>query len=216
MKKTIVIIFFLSFITIPSIILCNQYATTDLGKRVVLKDDGTWEFVKKVSAKDFKYDFRKTQWEMNIEQVKKTEESPVLYEGWSDVDDATIINYKEKVFLYACHITYLFDENRLFQGKYIFDPNKEEDNLFISDYQKIKEALIDKYGDPIEDNITWIDSLYIEENQKWGYAIKIEHLKYTTTFETKRTIIMLHLFGNENSIILQIDYNNKKYKSDEL
>ncbi|MCK4575350.1 hypothetical protein KAU34_02980, partial [candidate division WOR-3 bacterium] len=150
------------------------------------------------------------------EQVKKTEESPVLYEGWSDVDDATIINYKEKVFLYACHITYLFDENRLFQGKYIFDPNKEEDNLFISDYQKIKEALIDKYGDPIEDNITWIDSLYIEENQKWGYAIKIEHLKYTTTFETKRTIIMLHLFGNENSIILQIDYNNKKYKSDEL
>jgi hypothetical protein len=194
----------------------TDFATTDSGKRVILYNDGTWKYIKSESQKDFRFDFRNSKWGMGIDKVKETEESPVLYEGWNDVDDATVLNYKEKVFLYECHITFLFDDNKLFQGRYVFEPENEEDSLYLHDFEKITEALITKYGDPAEEKKQWSDSLYMLKEYKWGTAVRMGKLSYISVWETKRSIITLDLFGKDNNIVLELLYRDKKYYPDEL
>jgi len=137
MKKITVngLIMFLLFTAIS--IFSKQYATTDSGKRIILNDYGKWAYMKTIQPKVLSFGFRKTNWCMTEQQVKETEESPVVFEGWSDSNDATIINYKEKVFLYECFITYIFKDDKLVQGKYSFLPNNENDNEYFADFDKM-------------------------------------------------------------------------------
>jgi hypothetical protein len=51
----------------------DQTAITQNGKRVLLKDDGTWEYAEKHLEQDSFCDFRKTKWGMNKAQVMKVE-----------------------------------------------------------------------------------------------------------------------------------------------
>ena len=193
-----------------SIAFAKQYATTDSGKRVILNADGTWKYVKTADkVMSFDHDFRKAQWGMSREQVKKTEESPVVFEGWSDNFDATILYYKEKVYRFDSFITYIFRNGKLVQASYSFEPNDEEN--YISDYESIIEALIEKYGEPIDVVMEWSDSTYIEDEEKWETALRLGHLKRSGIWETQRTMIELQLFGKDNNIIMQIDYLDKTY-----
>lgn len=188
----------------------TQYATTDSGKRVVLNDDGTWEYARTADKlMDFENDFRGARWGMSREQVKKTEESPVVFEGWSDTDDATILYYKEKVFGFATFITYLFKDEKLVHARYSFEPGDGDD--YLSDFESIIEALIEKYDEPINVVMEWSDSTYIEDEENWITALRLGHLRRSGTWETKRTVIQLLLYGENNTIIMQIDYTDRYY-----
>ena len=50
----------------------DQIAITEDGKKILLKNDETWEYVKEEPKNEKLYDFRKTNWGMNKVQVKGT------------------------------------------------------------------------------------------------------------------------------------------------
>jgi len=214
MKYFLFFTFMLSIFLSPAFVSAKQYGTTDSGKRIVLNDNSKWAYVKTIKAKDAPFGFRKTNWGMTKEQVKKAEESPVVFEGWNDTDDATIIYYKEKVFLFECFITYIFKQEKLVKGRYSFDPNNGNDNEYFPDFDTISAALTAKYGDAIEDSILWSDSSYVEEPKKWGLALREGKLEILRTWETKKTIITLSLFSLEDNITFQAEYRDKKYELD--
>jgi hypothetical protein len=194
-------------------VLATQYATTDAGKRILLHDDGTWEYIKSPEkVLGFAHDFRKAKWGMSMDQVKKTEESPIVFEGWSDPDDATILYYKEKVFRFPAFITYIFKDSKLVQARYSFEPEGEKD--YISDYEHVIEGLIEKYGEPGNVTMEWSDSTYVNDKTMWETALRHGHLKRSGIWHTKRTLIELQLFGKDNHIIMQIDYADKAYTPD--
>lgn len=208
-----VAVFLAILLLAASVLASKQYATTDSGKRVVLHEDGTWEYAKSPDkVLIFENDFRKAKWGMTPEQVKNTEESPIVFEGWSDTDDATILYYKEKVFRFQAFITYIFKDSKLVRARYAFDPEDEED--YIGDYESIIEELIDKYGEPVDVTMEWSDSTYIEDQDKWETALRLGHLRRTGRWETKRTIMELQLYGKDGDIIMQIDYSDRKYVPD--
>ncbi|GAH71775.1 unnamed protein product, partial [marine sediment metagenome] len=84
------------------------------------------------------------------------------------------------------------------------------DNLYIDDYEKLKETLTKKYGKPKFDKVTWDDDLYKDDRSHWGFAVSLGHLDYFSSWETSTTYISLRLNGDNYKISLVIAYESRE------
>ena len=187
-------------------VLANQIAITENGKKVLLKNDGTWKYVKSKPKKERLYDFRKTTWGMGKIQVKKTEKGKIVKE------DEDLLAYQGTVGGFDCLILYIFAEGKLVRAKYVFTETHSNQNDYISDFNTLKEILTKKYGKPDDDSHIWKNDLYKDDYQEWGLAISIGHLVYQAIWEISETKIFLTLSGENYKIWLEIEYQSKKLK----
>lgn len=171
-----------------------------------------------LSAQETKYDFRKTNWGMSMEQVKAVEDAELFVE----IENDTFLYYsginiagKDSVCLY------FFLEDKLYNSGYVFNGEHSNKNLYIDDYKGLKEMLISKYGEP--DNkkllslynrgeIYWTNDLYKDDKSNWGLAISKGDLSYISIWETSTTEIALVLDGDNYKIYLHIGYASKELK----
>ena len=105
------------------------------------------------------YDFRKTRWNMVIEQVKVSE-AITLDKKWELVEDKKgvgtntwVLSYVDSMMGNKCRLNYLFHEDRLESSGYSFFLPKDADLL----YKNLGEMLISKHGEPviIGKTLTW-------------------------------------------------------------
>lgn len=156
-------------------------------------------------AEEAKFDFRKTTWGMSIEQVKATEDAKLDIEGDSELGYSGIkINGKD----FIC--VYFFLEDKLYRSGYGLLGKHSNDNLYINDYENLKEALTKKYGKPRFDKVTWRNDLFKDSRQDWGTAISIGHLEYFSSWETSTTYINLGLNGDNYKISLTFGYYSRE------
>jgi len=128
-------------------------------------------------AKETEYDFRKTNWGMSKEQVRATEE-------WEpDLEEHTILSYKVTVSEKDFECAYLFLEDKLYGSRYLFLEEHANKNLYIDDYEELKEVLTKKYGKPKIDQITWENDLL--KNLERSHAF-ISELKKNIEDKEKR------------------------------
>lgn len=149
-----------------------------------------------VHAQD--YDFRKTHWGMNIEEVKTSENKEVTFEAHSQYiedigEEADLIVYEDRISGIDCDLYYAFIQDKLILAGYVFVPKHTDKNGYIDDYRKLKELLTKKYKKPENDEMIWGNDLFRDNKQKWGEAISKGHLKYQTQWLTTDTIIILEL-----------------------
>jgi len=105
-------------------------------------------------AKETEYDFRKTNWGMSKEQVRSTEE-------WEpDFEDNTILSYKATIIEKDFECVYLFLEDKLYGSRYLFLGEHTNKNLYIDDYEELKDILTKEYGKPKIDQATWENDLF--------------------------------------------------------
>ena len=201
----LVLIILLSIISL-NVVFADQIAITEDAKEVLLKDDGTWEYVKEESKKEGLYDFRKTTWGMSKIQVEKMEKGKIVKE------EGNLLAYQGNVGGLDCFILYIFAEEKLVRAKYVFTETHSNKNDFISDYNNLKETLIKKYGKTCNDSQLWKNDLYRDDYQYWGFAVSLGHLVYQAIWETSNTKIFLALHGENYDIILEIEYQSKKLK----
>ena len=154
------------------------------------------------------YDFRKANWRMSKEEVKATEDKrPVL-------EDDTQLVYEVKIGEDNFLCVYSFIEDKFYRSAYLFDETHTNKNLYISDYERLKEVLIKKYGNPTIDRIEWRNDLFKNNKQDWGTAISIGHLEYRTLWMMLIRLdiieITLKLTGDNYEISLGILYRNDK------
>jgi len=193
---------FMFFFSIPAD--ADQVAYTNDGKKVILKDDGTWVYSEETKNMKISYDFRNSRWGMNKSQVKQTEKIELVNES------KDMLIYKGTVADFNCAIVYIFAYDKLVRTKYVIDEEHVYKNDYIYDYVKLKDGLQKKYGKPKDSKSIWKNDLYKDEPQDWGLAISIGHLVYFTTWETPRTIITLALYGENYEITLAIEYKSKE------
>jgi hypothetical protein len=139
---------------------------TQDGRKVLLKDDGTWEYVKEDKDGKEKFHFRKTRWGMNVETVKKNEKSKLL----SDKNDQIV--YETEVNGLDCYVVYEFLRDKLAESRYSFTKTSTNKNDYILRFHRVKEILIKKYGKPISDDVDWDNELYRDDKSEWGYDSK--------------------------------------------
>lgn len=152
------------------------------------------------------FDFRQTKWGFTTDQVKKIEgDEPYI-------NTENTLAYKKSVAGLDCLIGYMFIENKLVRAKYIFEEEHTNKNDYISDYNKIKGVLTEKYGDKKESNdAIWNNDLYKDSFQDYGLAISIGHLIYISSWDTNTTKIALVLRGDNYKIDLVTEYSSKQY-----
>lgn len=160
------------------------------------------------AVEETKFDFRTITWGMNEAQVKETERSEI-----SEIENG--FAYKGKVVGLDCKIIYQFVENKLYVAGYIFTELHTNYNLWIDDYQKIKELLIKKYGKPIKSDVFWASDLYKKmwgNGQNFGTAVSMGYLTYYAEWDTPKTKIWVGLKGDNFVIDFRIIYESKELK----
>ena len=105
-------------------------------------------------AEEDKYDFRKTNWGMSKEQVKATEDKK------PDFEDNIMLSYEVMISEKDFECAYLFLEDKLYSSGYLFFGEHTNKNLYIDDYEGLKEILIKEYGKPKIDKVTWKNDLF--------------------------------------------------------
>jgi len=105
-------------------------------------------------AKEIEYDFKKTNWGMSKEQVKTTEDKK------PDFEDNTILSYEVTIIEKDFECVYLFLEDTLYGSRYLFLGEHTNKNLYIDDYEELKDILTKEYGKPKIDKVTWKNDLF--------------------------------------------------------
>jgi len=163
------------------------------------------EIKKEVLSGSEKFDFRKTKWGMSKEQVKLTENSKLNIDG----DDA--LGYEGTINGKDCVYVYHFLENKLYYSGYGFTLGHTNLNLYLDDYEEVKQWLIQKYGKAKTDIPgLWKVYTYKGDKSQWGVAISLGHLSYKATWETSTTKINLSLSGSNNKISLLLLFYSKE------
>lgn len=159
-------------------------------------------------AEETEYDFRKTNWGMNKEQVKVTEDKKPGFET------DTMLSYEVTISGKDSKCDYFFLEDKLYSSGYFFTGEHISKNLYtnyINEYIELRKLLTKKYGKPKMDIYgLWLSSQYKDSPSFWALAICAGHLVYAAEWETSTTKIHLRLSGDDYKIIkLILSYHSK-------
>jgi hypothetical protein len=159
--------------------------------------------------------FRESKWGAKQEEVKKAEKAEFFNKTKTNSGlDAAV--YKGTASGMNCYIGYYFAENVLVEGRYIFYAEHSNKSLFIDDFDKVKNFLIEKYGKPDIDNIDWKNNLFKDDPAEWGLAISMGHLVYFASWELSDALIRLLLSGDNYDITFALDYLSSSAAHEEL
>lgn len=148
--------------------------------------------------------FEEMHWGLSKKQILEMEGKPSFQEKGRGLD---IMRYKQKVINLDCSIEYIFSSNKLTKTRFTFLNDYVDNNDCLDDYQKIKSALIQKFGKPFEENMNWRDPSYKGDFSSWGDAISLGHLEMNSRWLTPKTEISASLrAGKESDISLVVEY----------
>lgn len=194
------------FLLFSFFIFAQEIVTRSNGSLVKLNSDGTWEIAETKVIRET--NFRKTTWGMSQDQVKKSEPSELVHE------DEELLGYKATVLGNSVHIYYLFTKNKLVRARYFIAEAHTNRNDYISDYNTFKNAYTEKYGEPLDDNTLWKNSLYKKDHEQWGFAVSIGHLVYHSKWliDDGETDLTLMAMGENYKITVISEYVSRKLK----
>jgi len=181
-------------------------ATTQDGKRVILHEDGKWEYEQESPPRITEVgDFRHAVWGMTRDEVTKSEPLELKQE----IDGA--LWYDGSIGGLSCNIIYIFASDRFVRAKYFVTEQYSITSKYLSTYEDLKRSLKEKYGKPKDDNIFWVDETFKDDPNEWGVAVSAGHLSLFTMWERAKTTILLALTGDNGSINLGIEYVSKEF-----
>ncbi|GJL64532.1 MAG: hypothetical protein NPIRA04_31860 [Nitrospirales bacterium] len=162
------------------------------------------------------YMFRSTNWGMSISDVKDKETAKFLWE----LDSRPLspgehrLGYQARISDIDTVLTYAFENDRLINAKYIFDPNEgKNDAQPLWSYKKVKSWISQTYGLPQSEEKLWSNELYRYAPELWGRAVMRGHLTIVDEWNVDGTSIILLLNGGDESVGLIAEFSNTAYAS---
>lgn len=96
------------------------------------------------------------------------------------------------------------------QAEYILNEQYSNLNRYLDVFYDLKNGLEKKYGNQNAYDVTWHNDLYQDDQQQWGFAISIGSLSVYTEWNTAETLINIAIYGENNTIVVMIEYTSKK------
>jgi hypothetical protein len=163
------------------------------------------------------YNFRNTKWGMTQDEVKRTE---TLKISTATKDK---LKYNLVMYQWKTNLNYYFGANGVLNSaEYNFFNHipaiinaNALDQMGVALYHSLQSDLIQKYGQPQEDNTIWTNESFKSLPENLGAHIAQGHLILLTLWETNRTIValsckrdyqFLHPYANS-----KISYYEKSY-----
>jgi len=153
--------------------------------------------------------FEEMRWGLTKKQIVEIEGKPA---DQRKVRGLEVMRYEQKVINLECAIDYFFAGNKLTRTRFSFGGDYADKNAYLQDYQKIKEALIQKFGRPLEENMTWHNPAFKDDFSSWGEAVSLGQLKMSSRWLTPQTEIIASLSGVDEEILLTVEYTGLELK----
>jgi len=153
--------------------------------------------------------FEEMQWGLSKKEVVELEGKPADQRKVKGLD---VMRYQQRVINLDCAIDYFFAANKLSRTRFSFAGDYLDKNAYLQDYQKIKDALVQKFGRPLEEAMKWRDSSYKDDFSAWGEAVSLGHLEMSSRWLTSQTEITANLSGEEDEILLTVEYAGLRLK----
>jgi hypothetical protein len=153
--------------------------------------------------------FEEMQWGLSKKEVVELEGKPVDQRKVKGLD---VMRYQQRVINLECAIDYFFAANKLSRTRFSFAGDYLDKNAYLQDYQTIKDALVQKFGRPLEEAMKWRDSSYKDDFAAWGEAVSLGHLELSSRWLTPQTEITASLTGTEEEILLTVEYAGLQLK----
>jgi len=157
----------------------------------------------------YEYDFKKFRWGDSQDQVRLIEGEPFLANRIPE-QNTDYIAYRTRAVGLDMILAYYFNEDRLYQVRYILDEKHSNEDLYIDDYTIFRTAMTKKYGKPLLDLEKWQDDskkdYYIN---KKGDALSYGYLSYLTRYLTDRTFILMKMDADNYEVSMTINYTSK-------
>lgn len=126
-------------------------------------------------AQEEEYDFREVKWGMSKEEVKEAEiytldsgrEDSLCYEDIPDIRMHMNVN-----------LSYLFNEGKLYAAVYYLTFDYPHAEAYVYDFEHIKSNLIEEYGEPALDKVTWLNEFYKDKEEYLSYALENGLVEY--------------------------------------
>ena len=217
MTRTILI---LVTLLLSNLLTSQVIATTEGGVKVILEDDNTWRFAKRItqnnsptnsgeaaikneSPKDnvlktpkkpaTKIGFRGFSWGDSVEKLKS--KNPNI--NWKTGTEDGLKFYVKEDYVGGKQVEalFLFSKNKLVAGMYNFKEEHQSDNAYYQDYIQISETLSDKYE--MEKSENWNNESWKKHPDEIGYALKQGHVEFSESYDDGTTTIT-HTIKTDN------------------
>lgn len=154
-------------------------------------------------------DFRKVTWGMTRSEVFATEDCELV------LDSEQALFFEGTVADLPANIIYVFAAGICIRAKYLVTKEHSNLNRHISDYGSLRELLVRKYGrvrgkDDEYSDILWLNDLYQDDFDEWGFAVSIGHAFLSAEWENERSKVGLVLSGDNYDIGLHVEYESKE------
>jgi hypothetical protein len=153
--------------------------------------------------------FEEMKWGLSKKEILEMEGKPLAQSKLKGLD---IMNYQQKLINLDCSIEYMFAANKLTRTRFMFTTEYLDKNAYLEDYQKIKDALVQKFGRPLQESMDWRDTTYKDDFRSWGEAVSLGQLELSARWLTPQTEIQALLSGRNEEIILTVEYSGLQLK----
>ena len=103
---------------------------------------------------------------------------------------------------------FYFLKDKLYRGGYLLNENHTNKTEYLNYYGKYKTLLTKKYGQPINDEVVWLDDLYKDSSSDWGLAASIGHLVMYSSWNDGKTKIECSISGDNYKVTVKIIYES--------
>ena len=150
------------------------------------------------------------EWGKTKADILRAEGRPIAREVSGGLE---FLSYSRDLLGKKCLLAYVLNDEKLVAVRLHLLEEYANKDRYITDYNKIRDFLNEKVGEPRYDNVVWRDPAYAEQNEGWGTAISTGCLSLTAEWVFQGTSLRLSLTGENNNVLFAAEANDIKAKN---
>lgn len=150
------------------------------------------------------------QWGQTEAGVLRAEGRPLSEETSGDM---RFLRYHRDVLGKRCLVTYVLIGRRLASLRLNLLERYANKDRYVADYNKIRDFLNARIGEPRYDNVVWRDRAYAQKDENLGTAVTSGSLSLSAEWTYQGTGLRLSLRGENSEVLFAAEINDLKAKN---
>lgn len=151
----------------------------------------------------------KMEWGKTKAGILRTEGRPLTREVSGGLES---LSYHRDLLGKKCLLAYVLNDEKLVAVRLHLLERYADKNRYIADYNKIRDFLNEKVGEPRYDNVVWRDQADAERSGDWGRTLSSGGVSLSSEWLFRGTGLRLSLTGENNEILFAAEANSIKAK----
>ena len=150
------------------------------------------------------------EWGATRERIIQVEGRPMGQERSQGLE---ILRYRREIMNRRCLVEYAVGRNGLVAVRLLLWEKYSDKSQYIADYYQLRAYLNEQVGRPRSDQVIWQNRYYEKENGRWGTALSMGHLAFSSEWVFRDTSVQLRLSGENDQILLDAELHDVKAKN---